>query len=338
MSEPIRTAVSTAVAEFFGRGATVEEWHGPEQREWSWQFAFRVAGVAGGEFIAKVPRWEEAPTLEAAVAAGEQAATAAEFAGLVEIADAVAASGDPGLAAVEPVVFVGPVNTIVMRRLEAVRLRSRVGVVRSKGDVAALFTRLGRWLALFHGLGGVERIAWDPAAEQRRLAALERRLQAAEIPSGRLGEAIASLGAWVDSFKGVDEPSAPTHGDLNMSNVLVTPDDRVAVIDPNRSQGFVLDDAARVITDVRLEKRQLAGGWLLRRLATADGWERSLTSAGGYATEALLPYRLARHAVERWVEAESTSAGPARLGLVVARRLLSAETKRRLGPGRAASS
>ncbi len=339
MSESIRAAVATALIARFGPGAVIEEWGGSEQREWSWQFGFRVGGERGGEFIAKVPRWEEARTLEAAIAAGEQANTAAEYAGLVEIADAVASSGNPGLAAVEPVAFVGGVNTIVMRRLQGIPLRSRVGIVGGRGDVSVLFGRLGEWLALFHALaGGIERVVWNATAELERLRLIEGRFTEAKAAPFGLPQAFAGLREWVGRLEGADEPATQTHGDLNLSNVLVTSDDRVAVVDPNRSRGLALDDVARVITDIRLERRQLAVGGLLRRAATADDWERRMTFAAGYSGETLLPYRLALHTLQRWIDLEATVVGPARIGLFVGRRLLRSEMKRRLDAGRSTSA
>ena len=101
--------------------------------------------------MVKVPRWEEAPTLEAALAAGPQESTRREHATLEAIAAAVAASGDPGLAAVAPVAYLPALNAVVTERLVAGPLRSRLGSwPGAEGRQVEVLRRTGRWLRLYH--------------------------------------------------------------------------------------------------------------------------------------------------------------------------------------------
>ena len=291
----------------------------------------RIPFNDGGGFIAKVPRWEDVSTPAAAAAVGEQASTVAEYACLEEIAAAVRASGDPGLAAVEPVVFVPATNTIVMRRLEADSLRSRLRVLGTRGDVAALFARLGRWIALFHAMNGTSRAAWDAGTEDVEIATMAKLLEQRRSIPESLVQALRRLEAWAVRLEGSDEPVTRIHGDLNLSNVLVTRDDRVAVIDPNRRTGRALVDPARSITDAWLEKRRLTTGWLRWRTTHRDEWERRMLAAAGYEAEPTLGYRLACQALARWVELETEVRGAARTGLAAVRPQLKAEMSRRLG-------
>jgi len=331
MTALVQEILEVAVPDFLGPEAIVLAVDGPSERDWSWQFSVRVAGPSGGDLLLKIPRWEETPTLDDAIGAGEQDATHAELDGLRRIELSVLSSGDPGLTAVEPIGYVARLNGILMRRLEGQPLRERLGVRRQSRDVAALFGRVGRWIAVFHAIDGPpqERL-FDAGAAIEALHALER-----ELPSGGrrprgLLQSMALLRLAAENLDGVAEPWAETHGDLNISNVLVGIDDRVAVIDPNRVMSSALSDPVRVITDVLLERRQLVLGRLGRSASTVTEWEQSLFDASGYADEGLLAYRLAEAAVERWARLEVDLTGLARLGLIPGRFLARRIVKRRL--------
>jgi hypothetical protein len=331
VTDPVRMAADAAVKQFIGPAAVISKWEGPRQHDWSWQFAFHAPGSGGGDLLLKVPRWQEALTLEDALAAGEQDSTHRELDGLRRIEAAVLASGDPGLTAVAPLSYVSAVNGILMRRLDAVSLRDRLGMGRGRGDVAALFGRLGRWIGIFHAIDGpAETRPLSAAGEVGELRDLEARLNGAGVAPRGLLPAVAMLRLAAEEMDGVPELVTEIHGDLNISNVLVGRDDRVAVIDPNRETGSVLDDLARVITDVRLDGSQLASGGLLRTAAHVAAWEERLVAAAGYGEEPLLRYRLARHALERWAEVELEVTGPARVALLPGRTLLRRVVSHRL--------
>ena len=124
----VRAAVADALAGWYGPEATLLSWDGPEAHAWSHQFAAVVETPAGSKnLVVKVPRWEEAPTLAAALEAGPQESTRREHATLEALAAAVAASGDPGLAAVAPVGYLPGINAVVTERLAADPLRARLG-------------------------------------------------------------------------------------------------------------------------------------------------------------------------------------------------------------------
>lgn len=331
MSDAVRFAVERALIDLLGEDASVTKWDGPHERDWSWQWSITVAGREGGDLVLKVPRWDEAPTLADALAAGEQDSTHAEIDGLRRVELAVLSSGDPGLTAVEPVGYVADVNGILMRRLLGESLRERLGVGRGKGDVEALFDRLGRWIGVFHAIDGprIHRpFQADASVEASR--ALEHRLRAAgETPRGLL-PALAMTRMAAEELDGVEEPWAEIHGDLNAGNVLIGSDDRIAVIDPNQMPGPALTDAVHLITDIRLDRRQLVTAGVTRPFDLVDAWERRLFGGAGLLDEPLGAYRLAAAAVERWASLELDLDGAARAGLLAGRPLLRRTVRRRL--------
>ena len=115
---------------------------------------------------------------------------------------------------------------------------------------------------------------------------------------------------------------ATTHGDFGPSNVMVTPEGRVAVIDPNLVFGPVEQDAAKLAVALRTGRGRLIAG---TRWRGPDRFERALLDGYGSVDAGL--YRLCRGmaVAHRWVEIESMKRGPRRLALVPARRVLAAE-------------
>ena len=113
----------------------VSAWYGPDAwmrpdpafvtRAWSVHVC-PVVSTADGDvpLVVKIPTWDEAPTLAAALAAGPQAATRREVDALDEIVAMVRGAEDPFLTAVVPVAYVPEINAVVTECLDAVPLRS----------------------------------------------------------------------------------------------------------------------------------------------------------------------------------------------------------------------
>jgi hypothetical protein len=322
MTDRIRQAVERAVPGLLG-GSTITEWHGPTTRQGSWQWWIHASGPDGGDLMLKIPRWDATESLDAVLARGERDETHAELDGLRRIELAVLASGDPGLTAVEPIGHIAAVDGILMRRLAGESLRDRVGWSRGSGDMTAIFERLGRWIKVFHDVDGSPTTTpFDPQAGRRRIDDLERRLDEASRPSQALVAALDAMRAAAASLEGRVEAVAEIHGDLCLSNVVVGRDDRVAVVDPARRTGPALVDVASVVTDVRLDRRQLLVGGRLRQDSITDAWTSRLLAGASLAGEPMIGYRLAEAAIARWVDLELDRSPAGRLGLAGGRRLL----------------
>jgi aminoglycoside phosphotransferase (APT) family kinase protein len=326
----VREVLAAAVPRWYGEGARLASLTGPVQHSWSFQFALGVTGEAGlRRLVVKIPRWEEAPDLEAALAAGPQEATRAEYAALEAVAAAVAASGDPGLAAVVAVGYLEPLNAIVTERLDAAPLGRSLGLMPGgEGRRAAWLHAAGRWLRLYHrqvagarpGPLDVSSLAFDL---ERAVDGLPRRRRA-------LVDAVGALSRRLAAVQGVEVTLVRTHGDFNLANLLVTGDGRVAVLDPNLVPGPALADLARLLTDLRTRRiRSLTLGRVGGRGLEAA--EQAFLDGYGPSDLALLPLLRAVATARRWVEMEQNLTGAGtwrRVAAWMAGRYLAAEVAR----------
>jgi aminoglycoside phosphotransferase (APT) family kinase protein len=321
MSNRIRTAVIEALRDRYGDGAAIEQLGRTSQREWSWQTNVRAGGVPNPDLLVKVPRWADAPTLESAMSADEQPAIVAEFDMLSAIAEAVDGSGDPGLTKVEPIAYLPAINGMLMQRLEGQPLRSSLRFGVSAATAETLFRRAGRLAAVVHGIGAPQRRPFDGRAASTTANGLAA--AAATVAPGVLEESLQQIAAAAVTLDGIDEPTGTVHGDLNLGNVLVDRVGRVAVIDPNPTEGpRQLPDVARLSREIRFDKRRLAtAGWISRG-SPRDLWAEAFEEGTGTADEPMLPFYRALELGEKWLRIETDTRGLRRVGLLPARRLL----------------
>jgi len=317
-------AVSDAVPGWFGAEARLESLSAPARHSWSHQFRGVVAAADRSvEIAVKVPRWDEAPTLEDALAAGPQADTAREFDELVAVHRAVAEAGDERLTAVIPVGYLPAANAIVTEVLDAVPLR----VLVRRGRVAAeTLNAAGRWLRLYHARIG--RVHDVPAPTGDLLAALAD--VGPSCPEGLRRLASRARDAVV-RLEGAPVRVGMLHGDFNLSNVLVTPRGRVASLDTNRAEGPVAADLARFLTDLRTHKERALTLGMRPGRRRVEAWGAAFLAGYGPTGDGALPALLGVALVERWADLEDRLGGAsaaAGLGLRAVRRLLEREALR----------
>jgi hypothetical protein len=310
----IRDAVAAAVADSHGAMRT---WSEPEVRPWSWQFR---AETDRAPLLVKVPRWEGVDTLDEALAAGPQADTAGEFAALGEIADLVVASGEPGFAAVVPVAHVVAVNAIVMEVFAGTSLRKRLGFGAPPAATVWL-GRVGSLLGRYHRSQIGVPSSFPVTVEVERWGEVERRHPRCAGATRQAADAARRLA-------GHPVIETTQHGDLTLGNVLVSADDRVAVIDPNRTRGSAEADVARLLAEIRLGRSQLLSFGLWRRPPVIDAWERAIVEGHGGLDSAVLAYECGAEALSRRI---TLAAGGlvARLSGAVSARRFEAEISRR---------
>ncbi|MBI5157913.1 MAG: phosphotransferase [Acidimicrobiia bacterium] len=310
----IREAVAAAVV---GSHGVIRAWSEPEERPWSWQFR---ADTPRAPLLVKIPRWEGVDSLEAAFAAGPQADTAGEFGALEELARLVAASGDPGLAAVVPVAHVVAVNAIVMEVFAGSSLRRRLGFGAPPAATVWL-GRVGSLLGHYHrsGVGVAAVFPVEVEVERWREIGLRH---------PRLAPAASLGGAAARRLAGHRCTETIQHGDLTLGNVLVSSDDRVALIDPNRTPGRAETDVATLVGELRLGRSQLLSFGLGRGRRVLDTWEGVIAAGHGGLDPAVLAYECGAEALSRRITLATGRWPGRRIGAVAARRF-DAEIRRR---------
>jgi hypothetical protein len=301
-----------AVREWYGPGARLVPGTPVRHRPWSVHLLPTVTTPEREiRLVVKVPIWDEAPDLEAAIAAGPQAATLAEFETLRRIEAMVA--GDTRFAAVRAVGHLRDCNALVTERMEGVPLRAL-----RRGRSAAL-ERLGALARRFHEeIGGARVVTGDQALAARMAAGLA---PPSDTPASlaAAGEAARRSAA---GLAGRRIRLAVTHGDLGPSNVLVTPDGRVALLDPNMVEAPVEDDLAKLAVALRTSRLRLASGRPGGRRFPPE--EALLAGYGDYDADI---YRSCRRiaAVRRWIEIETSTGLLHRMLRRPARRVLRRE-------------
>jgi len=314
----VQRAIENLAPSWYGPGASLAHSPTVAPRAWSTHFLATVnSSDRDIDLVIKIPLWDEAPDLATALAAGPQESTRAEYETLGQIEAMVAASADPGLAAVRRVAYVDEINAVVTEKLDAVPLRRLRGPVKTGAGPA-----IGRWLRRFHDeIGGASDARFESAMVAGDLDELEHRANAV---GPVLEDAVASLRAQADGLRGTPVRIATTHGDLGPSNVLVTPDGRVAVIDPNMVEGPAGSDLAKLAVALRTSRARLLGGWALgRRMHPVEA-----AALEGYGDVTPEIYDLCRRiaATRRWLDVEEAGSGSLRrLALPLARRVFSAE-------------
>jgi len=309
----VRRRLDEEVPRWFGPGARLSALSGPQAHAWSCQFSLAVE-VAGGrrELVVKIPRWEEAPTLQAALAAGPQESTRREYAALEAIAAVVGESRDPGLAAVTPVGYLPDLNAVVTERLASVPLHALLGTrPGAEGRQVEVLRRVGRVLRLYHeraaGAGPGRLDGTALAAELEAIAARPC------LGGPSLREALEVVARQARKLDGRTVVMGATHGDFSLANVVVTPDGRVAILDPNLVDAPVLEDTAKLLIGLRMRRARAISLGLLGRVGLRLA-ELAFLEGYGPVDAALLRFFRAVAAARRGAEMEERLVG--RSGLV----------------------
>ncbi|MCJ7727009.1 MAG: aminoglycoside phosphotransferase family protein [Acidimicrobiia bacterium] len=317
-ADPVLEAIRGRIADWYGPKARLLSDPVAQHRSWSVHFHADVEGAGGRvALIVKIPLWEEAPDLATALAAGPQDNTLSEYRMLQRIGEMVANAGDRRLTAVRPVAYVEEINAVVTERLDCRPLRAL-----SARRRLAVGDAIGAWLRHFHdGIGEATASGFEASDLTASLGGPGEGSAGLFDP---LGEAIAAIREDARGIAGAATRNATTHGDFGPSNILVTPDDRVAVIDPNLVPGPVESELAKLAVAIRTPRSRLLAG--IRRGKGMHPLERAVLN--GYGEVSADIYGLCRRAAAaaRWMEIEADGGGIRRLALPMARRVLASET------------
>ena len=247
------------------------------KRSFTLRYPFQMAGGGRSALHVKIPRGAEALSLPQAVASPSlKAAGYCEFTAICRVAEIIAQAADPFFVSLKPVGYLPRWNAILTeelpgRPLDAMLLdpRLRLGLPGLRRRFEAALFHAGRWLRVYHdGCGdaqpGLMRIANIPSRVSSKILQLNQKF----VQRLRLNDLERAFQAVLELNDRIEVPFVTQHGDFYCRNVLLTPDDRVCVIDfdPEMNKRAPLyHDLSTLIADLWVQKVKVHSlGFLIR--------------------------------------------------------------------------
>lgn len=272
-SQNVCDAISAEVAR------RVAEWYGPgsvltggvarvETRRYSFFLRFLVrdgAGVAN-RVLVKIPRRPEIESLAHAATEPRSPGAIREYESLLAIDRVVRECNERDLRSIRPLGFLDPWNAFAMEQVEGRALKELVASPRLLigsnavwGRLTRIFYSAGRWLASFHeNLGNARDTALDAIALRRGANDAIDSLRMAAGESLELESIREALQDSIERLQPTTDRTTVLHGDFSPANILVTPDERVVVLDTHRAaSGSAYEDLARLAMDLPTRKQQV---------------------------------------------------------------------------------
>jgi len=182
--------------------------------------------------------------------------------------------GNPNLIAVQPLSYLEEWNAIVMLEVKAHPLRSQLtslAVGFSQAKATAEFTRhlrnASQWIRHYHdhvGDGKIEPVSKELL--QDRIEKIEGDVNQFMGKSADAARKLALIESKSRQITGT-ETVAQLHGDFHCSNILVTPQGQICVLDPraNSSRRSIYNDLAALLTDLHLKPIPMFTGGIFTR-------------------------------------------------------------------------
>jgi Phosphotransferase enzyme family len=316
--------VKAELESWYGASVSISEAPSWEMRPWSIfvRFPLSPGPDRPRAILAKIRRHPDLSVREAICDDGLRDQAKNEFETLGRLQLLLASSRTH--CAVRPLAYLEPWSAVVMEEIEAEQLRRRVlrgrvsRPLTRQSELETTFERAGSLLRLFHErvsspetgpvIGGDVR-----ATLTESLASVERRFPAADVR--KIRHAVVRL---EKQCNGMSLPYSRLHRDFNCSNVLLTSDTRVFLLDPRMTWGVTYRDVARLMVDLETLSFQgiTHGHWVGER--AVDGSRRAIVR-GYFGDEQYVPvvlefFRLLA-VLEKWLaDDELASHAPLRQG------------------------
>ncbi len=218
---------------------------------------------------------------------------------------------NPDYTAIRPLGFLEAWHAVVMLEVEGLPLRSLLVKPQfgfSQPAATEQFTgylrQAGRWLRHYHEEIGGLRVG--PVSKDLMAARLDKVAgDAAAYLGGRTRprESLSTLRKRIGEASG-PEPVARLHGDFHASNILVTPQGQVCVLDPRSDPGprSVYDDLATLLIDLYLKPIPILTGGVFTRKFLEQSRRAVVESyfEPGEFQPALLDFYCACEAIFKW--------------------------------------
>ncbi len=224
----------------------------------------------------KIARNPDTPTLEHAIAdeflrqIGRR-----EFTSLMAVYDLIQEDSNSNLCAIQVLGYLSDFNAIIMVELQSRNLkdmlfdlRMRVGIQKFRQRFYNAMADIGRFLRLYHDRIGQSRLEPFDGEQFRKLVATT-------INKVSHGRDFLDLSKLQDSFSEVINqtdsqliPNAALHRDFAFRNIVMTPDNRVAILDMDARLSWqrqpIYLDISRLIVDLVVQKvKILSFGFLV---------------------------------------------------------------------------
>lgn len=219
--------------------------------------------------------------------------------------------GNPNLIAVRPLSYLEEWNAIVMLEVNARPLRSQLtslAIGFSQTKATAEFTRhlrnAGQWIRHYHdhvGGGQVEPVSQELLRD--RIEKIERDVNQFMGKSMDAARKMALIESKSRQITGT-ETIALLHGDFHCSNILVTPQGQICVLDPraNSSRRSIYNDLAALLTDLHLKPIPMFTGGIFTRKFLYQSRQAIIESyfKPGEYSQSLLDFYCASEVMFKW--------------------------------------
>jgi len=247
-------------------------------RTWSYILSFTVI-LEDGQDLAlrvKIPRLPDTPTIEHAITNGIlQEYGWREYTALQAIYDVVHREPNLNLCAVQVLGYLSGFNAMVMVELPARNLeemlfdlRMRFGICKLRQRFTNAIIDVGRLLRLYHETIGQPKL--ESFNGEQFLADVEKSINklSPSIADSVLDKLRNEFSKTVETVDLQKVTHASLHSDFTLTNIVITPDDCVAVIDMDAQSSWerkpIYLDIARLITDIVVQKVKIRSlGFLL---------------------------------------------------------------------------
>lgn len=263
----ITTSLADSVQSWLGDAVKFDAFQTPQVRSYGHSFILRYQYTLQDSHIryllVKVPHRPNQTDLQAALEEPSLSTfSRREYDLLFEIWKAFENIDEPDCIAIQPLAFLERWNAIVMLEIAAMPLRSmlmRPQVSLNFSHDAEKFIQYlriaSRWLRYYH-----DRIG-EAEAESLSLDLMQARLdKISQDVANHIGERygvvekLNILQRKIQNFSGSDM-TARLHGDFHCTNILVTPDEKICVLDPRAksTRSSVYHDLATLLIDLSLK-------------------------------------------------------------------------------------
>lgn len=309
----IAAVLAESIPGWFGAGTRFDASQTPEWRTFAHSIIARYPAQCGRETIhllVKIPHKPNQLDLQAALADETLRQPARnEYEQLRTTWQAFERINDPDCVAIHPLGFLETWNAIVMLEIEAQALRTflikpQAGFSQpgATGQFVGHLRKAARWLRHYHDEVGLRQVG--PVSLELMTARLDKVADDVAAHLGaRAGDNLATLRARMEKFSGI-EPTAHLHGDFHGSNILVTPQGQVCVLDPRvkSNRQSVYGDLSTLLIDLHLKPIPMLTGGVFTRKLLALSQQAVVESyfEPGEFQPALLDFYCACEAIFKW--------------------------------------